>query len=227
MRVDQVINEAVNGYASERRAYLEADDDGRHSVRMAASLASILLEPSDHLTTSRSLETWSLVRELVDGIDPADPTYEALELLIAERFLPVVADMASRCLELTRLPLRHEPNQAVRDFLKRVAQCYIFGFVPECAVMCRATVENAITERFAIADLPLPATPQGKSPLRSRLAAGVKFRLFSQVTSDKAWIVWTRGSKTAHDDAHLLQTARDTVNLTVEVLDELYSSPPR
>lgn len=223
MRLDVVIDEAINAFANERRAYWEQNDEGLRGIKTAEALAGLLLEPSDDLTSSRGSDQWEFIRELVEDVGPTDPTYEALELKIAEKFLPAVRDMASRCLHLIQLPLDHEPNPVVREFLKKVARCYIAGFVPECAVMCRAAMENGLKECFSRADLPLPATPENRSPFSTRLAAGVRFGLFSKEGADKMKIVWTRGSKSAHEDASLLADARDTIRLTAECLDEMYS----
>lgn len=118
--------------------------------------------------------------------------------------------MANRCLELARLVIAAQPHESVMRFLRRLSRCYIAGFLPECAMLCRAVVENALTEKFDRKGLPLPATPEGRSSMRSRLDAAVRFRLLSAEAADNLWIVWKRGSKAAHEDPEATQNVLDT-----------------
>jgi len=56
--LDAVIDEAINAFADERRAYWAEDDEGRHCSRTAEALATILLELSEDLTSSRGKGQW-------------------------------------------------------------------------------------------------------------------------------------------------------------------------
>src|SRR5688572_24161757 len=124
IRLDQVIDEAINAFAANRRAYWrEEEEDGLRNLQLADYLAKVLLEPSADLTSPRGPGQWDIIREIAEDIKKTDPAYEGLELEIVERFLPSVQDMADRCLDLIRLPIHHEPNKTVRQFLTRVARC--------------------------------------------------------------------------------------------------------
>ncbi len=190
----------------------------------AARVAELILESSERLLTESDP---SIARELPDLLTKkglhADVVL-ALQLVLAQKYLPDTASMARRCMDLIRLVVRANASEPVRRFLRRVARCYMSGLGNECVVVCRAVVENALTDKFEQNGIPLPATNQGKSPMRTRLDAATKMGWLSQKSRNDAWTVWVRGNKAVHDDPEAVNQDLDTIRLTMGVLDELYVS---
>jgi hypothetical protein len=107
-------------------------------------------------------------------------------------------------------------------FLRRLSRCYIAGFLPECVMLCRGVVENALVEKFNRKNIPLPATSQGQSSMRSRIEAARRFNWLSDRASEHAWLIWKRGSKAAHEDPEATQNVLETIQFSMEILSELY-----
>jgi hypothetical protein len=90
-------------------------------------------------------------------------------------------------------------------------------------MLCRAVTENAVLEKYARKKLPLPATPEGKSNMRSRLDAAVRFGLISESRAEDAWLIWKRGNKAAHEDPEATRDVLGTIKTTMSVLQDLYA----
>lgn len=65
------------------------------------------------------------------------------------------------------------PSDRARDFLQRVARCYLFGFDSECIVMCRAVLDQEFSAEIAGDDVEVwwkwyKSTPNGKKDRREQ-----------------------------------------------------------
>jgi len=65
------------------------------------------------------------------------------------------------------------PSDHARNFLQRVARCYLFGFDSECIVMCRAVLDQEFSAEIAGDDVEdwwvwYKSTPNGKTDRRER-----------------------------------------------------------
>lgn len=219
----------VQNFEDDRERYWSDDEEGQAYISSIDRIAKMLLrgsadlvQPPQDFTSSEAL-TWDQVQWLAN-IDPIHArVLERVEIDVAWEYSVDTRGMANRCLELARLVITARPNESVMRFLRRLSRCYIAGFLPECVMLCRAVVENALVEKFDRKGLPLPATPEGRSSMRSRLDAAVQFRLLSVSAADDLWIVWKRGSKAAHEDPEATHDVLETIRISVAVLKELYA----
>jgi hypothetical protein len=198
-------------------------EEGAAINAFAGRVAELMLDSSERLLVETDPTFWRGLPELLAQKELHEDVMLALRLTLARKYLPATDRMAERCVELTRLVIRATPNRWVSRFLTRVARCYIAGFTNECIVVCRAVLENAVTERFVRAGVPVPGTDAGKSPMRVRLDAAKMLTWLSAGGTVDAWTVWTRGNKAVHDDPELVNQTLETIRLTMRVLDELYA----
>jgi hypothetical protein len=114
----------------------------------------------------------------------------------------------------------------VLKFLKRVSRCYVGGFDAECVVFCRATIENALNDKFRIKEIPIPKPQNGKSEMRTKIDAAYKFGWFFGVVekSDYPWKIWLLGNKAVHHDPEAVKSVAATVNMTMLALANLYDA---
>jgi hypothetical protein len=171
---------------------------------------------------SDDLLTWEAARLVADHEYFADNVLEGLQIAVAYEYSTETAEKAKRCATLARLVIRGSPRDAVLRFLGRVSRCYILGLNPECLVMCRATLENAVKERFDKARIPLPATPAGKSAMAARIEDARHRAWLSDIAAADAWALWKRGSKIAHDDPALVADPLPSIEAAMRILAELY-----
>ena len=219
----------VQNFEYNRERYWSDDEQGQAYIASVDRIARMLLRGTAELVqppqdfADPEAFTWDQAQWLAD-IDPISArVLERVEIDVAWEYSVDTRGMAKRCLELARLVIAARPNESVMRFLRRLSRCYIAGFLPECVMLCRAVVENALVEKFDRKGLPLPSTPEGRSSMRSRLDAAVRFRLLSARAADDLWIVWKRGSKAAHEDPGATQDVLDTIRISMAVLKELYT----
>jgi hypothetical protein len=211
----------VQNFEDERESYWSDDEQGKDYLRLVDRIAKTLLRGSTDLVQppqdfgDAETFSWDQAQWLAD-LDPVSGrVLERIEIDVAWEYSVDTRGMALRCLELARLVIAAQPNESVMRFLRRLSRCYIAGFLPECVMLCRAVAENALIEKFDRKSLPLPATPQGQSSMRSRLDAAVRFNLLSQRAADDLWVVWKRGSKAAHEDPEATQDVLGTIHLSM------------
>jgi hypothetical protein len=164
-------------------------------------------------------------------LDDGAPAGERLRGLVLEELAigaayaatDEIEEMAERCLEISDFALRYQPNEAVVRYLTRVGRCYVAGFFSECVILCRASVENGVRDAFDRRGIPMTATPQGQSSMRARLDAAVMFGWLSPLAREHAATVWRRGNVAVHHDPNATYDVLGTIELSMVVLDELYS----
>jgi hypothetical protein len=216
----------VQNYEEDRERYWSDDEEGARYIALVDGIARFLLGGTAGLVQPRSdpakpeAFTWEQARFLAE-LDPvSERVYERIEIDVAWAFSVETRAMAQRCLELAREVIAAEPNEAVLRYLRRLSRCYIAGFHPECVILCRAAVENALNEAFDRK----PGTKAGRSSMAARLDSAVSLRLLTQVRREDAWLVWTRGNKAVHEDPEATRDILATIRLTLGVLKELYST---
>lgn len=94
-------------------------------------------------------------------------------------------------------------------------------------MLCRAVLENAVAETFSRHKVPVPATDEGASPMRTRLIAALRLDWLSRASHDAALIVWQRGNTAVHNDPEATGDVIGTIRLTLMVLGDLYSARTR
>ncbi len=92
--------------------------------------------------------------KLIDVLDVEEPdkkgnsdevrylvVMEALEETLSKRAIEAVAHARERIINLLQASKKVGISARARDFLHRVSRSYLFGFDPECIVMCRSALE--------------------------------------------------------------------------------------
>jgi hypothetical protein len=221
--LDGFIESAISEFERELETMWADPEQGAAINAFAARVAELMLDSSERLLVEVDPAFWRQLPELLAQKDLHGDVMLALRLALARKYLPGTDQMAERCVELTRLVIRAAPKEPVSRFLGRVARCYIAGFTNECIVVCRAVLENALTERFDAAGVPMPGTESGKSPMKVRIDAATLLKWLSPNRGKDAWLIWTRGNKAVHDDPEVVSQSLDTIRMTMGVLEELYA----
>jgi hypothetical protein len=222
--LDWMIESAINQFELDIEA--ASEDRDKEVVNFVNQLAKWLLQGADNLVWPED-KPWPNVEPRValllarhEAI--TSDIHDRIQVDAAWKFSIYTQEMADRCLELADLVLETKPNESVLKFLRRLSRAYIAGLVSESIILCRAVLENAVVERFERSGIPLPATPEGKSTMTSRLATALSFGWLS----DDAWAaakeIWIRGNTAVHKDPDVATQALDTVKKTMLVLSQLY-----
>jgi hypothetical protein len=226
MDLDGAIEREIGYFEQEREAYLTRNPENEFH-RVVEATAAMLLRGATRLTTPNGqagdLLSWDAARLVADHEYFADEVLEGIQIAVAWEYAAGTAEKARRCATLARLAIAGAPREAVLRFLARISRCYVLGFNAECVVMCRAALENGVKERFDRQRIPLPATPEGKSSMGTRLAAARRFGWLSDRAEADASSLWKRGSKVVHDDPDLVADPLPSIQATMQVLAELYS----
>jgi hypothetical protein len=216
----------IQNHESDREAYWSDQEDHTLLLKILDGVASALLTASgDMVATPTDVEgvpfPWESVRRLADHPELREQVVEKLRIEVAYDSVDRINDAAERCLDLTRSVLAAQPAENVAKFIQRLGRCYVSGFLPECVIICRGVLENAVRERFDRAGVPLPATSQGVSPMRQRLEWAVKAKWLSAAASKDAMVVWQRGNTAVHDDPEATKDVLGTIQMSMRVLQEL------
>jgi hypothetical protein len=218
----------IDNYQADRESYWSEDPTEEALVKAFDWVAEALLRASENLVLEGSNSTPSTsspfgsVIELTEKPGFGEQLVEAIEILIARDAVDKLADTTTRCLGLARFVLSEQPSEAVQKYLARLGRCYIAGFLPECVMLCRAVLENGVKDAFVRRRVPLPATAEGASPMRTRLKAAQMFGWLTPDGFQAATAVWERGNTAVHHDPTATSDVLGTIVLTVNVLKELY-----
>lgn len=132
---------------------------------------------------------------------------------------------ALRILELWGFLLDIQPDTRTLPFLRRVGRCFIWGFDPECIIVCRGALDTAF--RDAVSDdicksiFPDREPEDGEFGLANRIVAAYKTQLIDKSTKKIAFSVKMRGDKAVHDDPNASKDVAGTIKDTIIVLKEL------
>lgn len=159
---------------------------------------------------------WEQHQALAQHDNARQEVLEAVQLALATELHSDLGSMAERCEQLADQVFSTPPGAAVSKFLRRLTRCYVAGFFPECVILCRGVLENAIRELFQRRRVPIPATADGKSSMKATLAAAERFRLLSKSARRDADLVWVRGNKAVHEDIEATSDALGTIRLTTD-----------
>jgi hypothetical protein len=228
--LDTLIEAAIQEFEAERERYWKQDPEN-YFMDLSDGIASLVLEASDELVApagSREAEPWFQwegASQLLDGDGPLLGTIqEQLQLQLAWQLSANTRQIAARCMEVAREVVSTRPSEPVLRYLRRLSRCYVAGFYPECIILCRAVLENALVEVFSRKRIPLPATAEGKSSMAGKLDAAVRLGWLTTHSRGIAMAVWKRGSKAAHEDPTVTQEVFGTVQMTLGLLRELSSA---
>lgn len=210
----------IQNYEDERRRDWDRDEQSRAFLALIDQLARTLLRGSQELVEPAATKpvhpfSWEQVRFLTEQESISIPVLERLEIDVAWELCTETRAMAYRCLDLAKIVVTAQPNATVLGFLRRLSRCYIAGFLPECVMLCRSVLENAVKECIGT-----------KHPMRNRIATARQRGMLSSQASEAAMLIWKRGNAAVHEDPEATYDVIEIIVLTSKVLTELYSSPP-
>jgi hypothetical protein len=163
---------------------------------------------------------------------PEEPDSETSPLrLIWERFvidmsweaIEKIREGALRIFKLYKLVLDSVPSEATQKFLSRLTRCYVWGFDPECLIICRAVLDTAFRDRVTdtICEKHINRNNRYEFTISNRIEAAYKAEIIDKETKKKAFNVKTRGDKAVHYQPDIAEDAWETVCQTLDVLKKI------
>lgn len=163
---------------------------------------------------------------------PPDPQSKGSPLkLVWERFIidmsheaiEKIEEGASRIFKLYRLVLRSTPSKSTQQFLARLSRCFIWGFEPECVILCRAVIDTAFKDNVTqeICEKHFGKRKKGYFELIDRIVAAHKEGIIDDPIKDKAETVRVRGNIAAHRQPNVTKDVWGTICDTVAVLERI------
>jgi hypothetical protein len=164
---------------------------------------------------------------------PEEPRNENSPLrLVWERFCVDLAwqsvekmiEGADRIFNLYRLMLTFRPSRPTVGFLIRLSRCYIWGFDPECVILCRSILDTAFRENISD-DICEKHFGRRKFDftLNDRIHAANKEGLIDDDIKSMALNVKERGDKAVHYQPDITKDVWGTICNTISVLEVLFS----
>jgi len=144
---------------------------------------------------------------------PLKLVWERLCIKLAWDSVGSIRDGALRILKLWELLLDIQPGKGTLSFLQRVGRCFIWGFDPECIILCRGVLDTAF--RHALSD------EDRDFGLAKNIVAAFNSNLLDKPTRALAFAVKTRGDKAVHNDPHATKDVAGTIRDTLIVLRRL------
>ncbi len=226
MNIDDSIAEAIFRFSDEAKKRYADPEEGEIAWTLAARLADLLQQDVESFTTDNDNISWREMRSVIDSRGLGEDLDAALQAHLAFSLVPSFDDVAKRCWHLADLVSPGERNDAVAKFLARVARCYLLGLVPECLVMCRGALENAIYTRYNAEHRILPRAGNGSTSIWSYLQDAERQGWLRTVSAQRLQgEVWKRGSTAAHKDPTAVGNALGAIHLTMAALRDLNSGP--
>lgn len=167
---------------------------------------------------------------------PADPQSEDSPLkLVWERFIidmsceaiEKIVEGASRIFQLYDLVLRSTPSKSTQEFLARLSRCYIWGFDPECVILCRAVIDTGFYD-FVPDDIcekhrqfQIDTKGEHYYTLANRVKASFQEGIIDKEIKQKAFTIKERGDKAVHRQPGITKDVWGTIRDTVAVLETI------
>jgi len=163
---------------------------------------------------------------------PEAPSSESSPLrLVWERFVidlswdavEKIEEGASRIFRLYELVLRSAPSEPTQKFLSRLSRCFVWGFDPECVILCRAVIDTSFRDAVSdeICEKHCGKNDRHVFTLSNRIQAARKEGMIDEDTKIKAFKVKDRGNEAVHNQPDFTKDVWDTVCRTVDVLEAL------
>lgn len=130
-----------------------------------------------------------------------------------------------RILKLWGLLIDLQPSGSTQSFLQRVGRCFIWGFDPECIIVCRGAIDTAFRDAVSY-DVCMSIYPNRRPEdrefgLANRIVAAYRTNLIDKSTKKLAFKVKKRGDNAVHHDPYATQDVTGTIKDTIIVLKEL------
>ena len=128
-----------------------------------------------------------------------------------------------RMLELSQLLVAANPPDPTLNYLHRISACFIWGFDPECIILCRSALDTAFRDKVSeeICEQVFGTAEERHFGLLDRIRAAHRTQMISDDTRQIAWRVKDRADKAVHYDPDATRDVLGTVRDTVKVLKAL------
>jgi hypothetical protein len=226
MDIDGFLEGSIDMFEAEARdRYSDrpgVDKAWKFAERMAERLHNDVITMGGNKDDSTWLELRDYLVHHAEDPDSAEDLELALQARLAWHLCPSFSQAAKRCWELAGLLKRAAAAESARRFLKRVARCYLLGFDPECVIMCRGALENALNARYRNAGERFPKDKKGKETMKVRLIHAEERGWIATDTWNALFSeVWKRGSTAVHNDPMAVGNALGTITLTIQAISTL------
>ncbi len=178
-------------------------------------------------------ERYKLICDLAKECPPDPQEDESPLKLVWEKFIIDMSNNAigkievgaSRIFQLYQLVLSSPPSDATQKFLGRLSRCYIWGFDPECVILCRAVLDTAFEKRvdYEICEKHCEHRSRGRFSLDDRIDAAQKEKIIDKNIAKKARTVKTQGNEAVHRRPDKIKDVWGTIRDTVAVLEKITS----
>lgn len=182
--------------------------------------------------TDPSLRT-RLHRALREGSSPAQQKElffrTAVEFMVFERLAPRPGLMASRTLQLLPFLMQTRSGRA-RQYLARVARCFILDLRPELVIMCRAVLDAALEDAeldSAVVTRIRDAQGSSNSMLTVRIEAARETNVLDVGGRQAAIDVRDAGNDAVHNVPSQVPEPFTILTSLRTVLDQLAAYPPQ
>jgi hypothetical protein len=153
-------------------------------------------------------------------------TWESFVIELVGDAMKRVQAGSVRMIELAQLIVDANPPRRTLDYLRRISACFIWGFDPECIILCRSALDTAFREKVSdeICEEVFHATEERDFGLKTRILAAHRKGMISDGLRDTAVRIKDRGDKAVHYDPDATREVLGTVRDTVKVLKALWPS---
>jgi len=163
---------------------------------------------------------------------PPDPQSEESPLkLVWERFIidmsweaiRKIEEGASRIFRLYTLVLGYTPSKSTQQFLGRLSRCFIWGFDPECVILCRAVLDTAFRDTVSdeVCEKRLDKRRRYNFTLNDRILAALNDGVIDEKTKKLAMKVKECGVKAVHYQPDITKDVFGTIRDTLTILEKL------
>lgn len=206
---------ALDEYQQARQAYLDAEakelgPEAEQQLSRMNRAADALVKGTQDLAGVDGIEQLQELARMPDF--SSEKPFELLREHVCIAFAWEVMDMfgtaRDRFLCLMVLLRNRVPSPKAKEFLQRVARCYLFGFDAECVVMCRAVLDR----EFSVTS--------SKRTLCEKIQAAVSKEMIKEADGNAAHEVRNRGNDAVHKNPDE-RDALGAVEKTLQVLDAL------
>ena len=223
--IDASIQSGLDQFLFDYRQQYVDDATADQVLASADNIAQLLEAELLALTGEQGGQLWAALRPYLEQEGLAHDLRIALQLRMTKHLLPSFDRIADRAWHLAEIVVVSRPSLQVQRYMKRATRCYLLDLVPECLVMCRAILENAVNDCYRSQNTAWPRDEEGRTTMRVRLEHAEKNGWLGDTTATElAQMVWTRGSKAAHSDPESVGDALGSLAITMRALPGLLAS---
>ena len=149
---------------------------------------------------------------------------ERLEIELAKIPLDKLCQGAQRIINLYLIALSIPPQKPILHYLNRLSRCYIWGFDPECIMLCRSVIDSAFKKAVndKICKEKLGDRGSMKFSLNDRITVGHNIGLLDEQMKETAIEIKDRGNNAVHVQPDNATDVLDAITKTIAVLEKIH-----